>query len=166
MAFQFLNADLEILSEHPLEELRNALMKPGTHFSELYCGDFGAEGYLASFEVSLEYGAEWQRDGTNREPTAQDRVEAFCAVVSKLSGALRQLWDQATSRAIDVGYQSDDHCNQLRDSLKAATLARMAELNIDLVLTVYPMTIKNGDGSIASMLKSSEDECGPEDKRK
>lgn len=151
MAFQFLNADLEITSDLPLDRIRDALLGSNRHFSEMYCGEIGAEGYMASFEVHPEHMADWAASSTGESSSAEQKVEAFCAAISKFSDDLKQIWDHATRRVIDVGYQSDDYCVQLRDSFRASTLAKMADLNIDLALTVYPMTIKNADGGIVPM---------------
>ena len=144
MAFQFLNADLEITSDRPLDAIRDALLGHEVHFSEMYCGEIGHERYLASFEI------DWISK-PEEDPTAQQKLDAFCAVLSQFDSPLKQIWDSATKRVIDVGYQSDDLCTPLRETFHAATLAQLAALNIDLVITVYPMTIKNDDGSIVPM---------------
>ncbi len=137
MPIEFINADLEIVSTEDLEPLKVALAAYGDRFFDLYCGETDSGRYLATFEIHPE--EEYSEDGnTYRALTAQEKIHAFCDSISELQGLGRDIWFGATSRVIDLGYQSDDQCPTFNDRLSVDTLCRMEKLGIELALTIYP----------------------------
>lgn len=150
MPIRFLNADLEILSTECLRPIRDALALHGDRFFELYCGETTPGQFLAAFEVHPDDEFSDEADGS-RSPSAEERILAFCDSISELSGIALQQWENATSRVIDLGYQSDDDCSPLTDRLSAYVLQRMADLGIQLAITIYPRTLRNPDGTSVTM---------------
>ena len=150
MPILFINADLEISSTECLEPLRDAFAFHGDRFFELYCGETTPGQFLAAFEVHPDGEFSDEADGS-RSPGAEVRILAFCDSISELSGIARQQWDNSTSRVIDLGYQSDDACSPLTDRLSAHVLQRMADLGIQLAITIYPRTIRNTVGTSPTM---------------
>lgn len=137
MAFQFVNADLEITSNADLEVIKAAFARYGHRFADMYCGRTGPDRYLASFEVHPDDGRDDQ--------TAQEKIHAFCDAILEFEGASHDLWNHALKRVIDLGYETDDHCKPFKDTLSVDTLQRMASLNIDLAITLYPQTIQQAE---------------------
>lgn len=107
MAFHFINADLEIYSNHDLEPIRVAFAKYGYRFAEMHCGEVAPGCYEASFEVHPDR----ERD----DQTAEEKIHAFCDSILEFKGEPSKLWKSATRRVIDVGYQTDDNCKTFKD---------------------------------------------------
>jgi hypothetical protein len=150
MPIRFINADLEILSTEYLKPIRDAFAVHGDRFFELYCGETTPGQFLAAFEVHPDGEFSDEADG-RRSPSAEVRIFAFCDSISEMSGIARQQWENSASRVIDLGYQSDDECSPLTDRLSAHVLQRMADLGIQLAITIYPRTIRNADGTAVTM---------------
>ena len=135
MPIEFINADLEITSNEDLGPISIAFAKSGGRFAEMYCGEPVPGSYFASFEVHPDE----ERD----DQTADVKILAFCDSVSELRGLARDVWDRATRRVIDLGYQSDNHCEVFNDRISIDTLHRLANLGIELALTIYPQEIQS-----------------------
>ena len=129
----FINADLEITSDRPLEPLRDNFMRWGDLFAEMCCEQIG-DRYFARFEIHPE--------GID-EPSAAQLIHAYCEAIPRLDAEALALWHGAEKRVIDLGYQGADHCPAFHDSLPHPTLLKLSELEIDLALTFYPETIEN-----------------------
>lgn len=142
MAIEFLNADLEIVSDEDLEPIRAAFAGQGSRFFELYCGQTGEDSYLATFEIHPEL--ECSND-EHREFTAQEKIHAFCDSIAELQETALDVWKRATRRVIDLGYRCDDRCAAFHELLSVDTLRRMESLGIELALTIYPQEIRLQD---------------------
>ena len=125
MAAYFINADLEILSTHPIDSLRDEI---GDRANCLHCGAGRTSPHLAVFEVD--------DDPETKQP--EHLIHRFCDVIESLSAESRCLWTASSERIIDLGYEVNDTHERLAMSVSPHTLARMAALNIILALTVYP----------------------------
>lgn len=135
MPIEFINADLEIFSNEDLEPIRKAFENYGCGFSDMYCGKLETDDYLASFEI--------HPDDEQCNFSAETLINAFCDSIFGLEGLPRDLWERATKRIIDLGYQSDNNCIAFNDHLSANILARIAKLGIDIHLTIYPQILQN-----------------------
>lgn len=139
MPIEFLNADLEIVSDEDLEPIRAAFAEQGSRFFELYCGQIGENSHLATFEIHPERDCS---DDEYREFTAQEKIHAFCDSIAGLQEAPLEVWKRSTRRVIDLGYRCDDHCAAFHDFLSLDTLRRMESLGIELALTIYPQEVR------------------------
>jgi hypothetical protein len=123
---RFLNADLEIFSESPLQPLVDEV---GDRAMLLHAGLFSDEfPYMASFEID--------HDPETKSPDAL--ILAFCDLVSSFSPESRVLWDGALNRVIDLGYEVPPGCERIQDSVPSSTLLALAGLGISLAWTIYP----------------------------
>lgn len=121
----FLNADLEIFSQSPLQPLMDEI---GDRATMLYGGPFSEEfPYMASYEID--------RDPETKSP--ETLILAFCELISSLTPASRLLWDGAQDRIIDLGYEVKPGCDRIQDSINPAILLAMARLEITLAWTFY-----------------------------
>lgn len=162
MAITFINADLKITADEPLNVIRDAFASLGQHFYHLYCEEINNSGvFLATFEtypecelpaeISDDDGASAQDENTSfcaigRDFSAQEKIALFCNAIEGFDGAAKALWLRARKRVMDLGYDTDDYCAPFRDTLDLATLQRLAALNIELAITIYPVNI-SVDGS-------------------
>jgi hypothetical protein len=123
---RFLNADLEIFSESPLQPLIDEI---GERAFLLHGGPFSEEfPYMASYEID--------HDPESKTPDAL--ILAFCDLISSFSPESRLLWDGARKRVIDLGYEVPPGCERIQDSIPSIALLTMAGLRIDLAWTIYP----------------------------
>ena len=99
MPMEFINADLEIISQESLDPLKDAFAQYGDRLFEMYCGETDPGCYLASFEI--------HPDEDRDDHTAEEKIHAFCASITELRGLARELWLRATRRVIDLGYLAD-----------------------------------------------------------
>jgi hypothetical protein len=121
----FLNADLEIFSQLPLQPLMDEI---GDRAMMLYGGPFSEEfPYMASYEID--------NDPETKSP--ETLIQAFCELISSFSPASRLLWDGAQKRVIDLGYEVKPGCDYIQDSIPSASLQAMARLEITLAWTFY-----------------------------
>lgn len=123
---RFLNADLEIFSESPLQPMIDEI---GDRAMLLFGGPFSGEfPYMASYEID--------HDPESKSPDAL--ILAFCDLISSFSPTSRLLWDGARKRVIDLGYEVPPGCERIQDSIPSSTLLAMAGLGIHLAWTIYP----------------------------
>jgi hypothetical protein len=122
----FINADLEITALQDLSCIRDEF---GDAVSELCCSAQDDGSFLASFEIGADLG----------ESDPEKFIVAFCDLLRTLSPRSRRVWDAATRRVIDLGYQSDQGHRVLRSHLSTVTLESLREHRIELVITVYPL---------------------------
>lgn len=145
MPFHFLNVDLEIISDEPLDELRDVFAARQDRFFVLYCGPRQDNEFFACFEIYPDNDLLLDVGDADEEPVmrsipAAEKMAAFCGELEALPDSARRVFDRARKRVFDVGYESGDHCPALVDTFPCDLLSRMAMLKIDLVFTVYPQT--------------------------
>ncbi|MEM9481611.1 MAG: hypothetical protein AAGA58_18325 [Verrucomicrobiota bacterium] len=125
MAATFLNVDLEIETPEPLDRACGGLLEAEAF--KLYDGETKG-GFLATFEV---------KDGLlNTDPNSI--INTFCDIVAGFDERARRIWDRASRRTFDIGYETDDKDGSFHSELKNDVLARVAELSADVRLTLYP----------------------------
>ena len=61
-------------------------------------------------------------------------------LVRTLPPDAREVWDQATWRVFDLGFQSDRHPPSATHLLTAVTLREVVELGAEIAITVYGLT--------------------------
>ena len=134
---EFLNLDLDVESTSDLTDLANSL--EGRLFV-LYCGENGAGGYRASFEVD-------PRVELPHNPTSCSEFIVEC--IESLTPELRALWNGATSRVFDFGYGSGivpppypikegRTLNVHRTELSSKLVTLISSLNGSIHITIYP----------------------------
>lgn len=130
MAADFLNADLEITSDKPLDSLCREV---GDRAFNLFCGSVGASKFLASFEIDS--------NTEDQRRTPDELIRRFCDLFEGLSHESMTLWNAATSRVIDLGYEANDTPERLVHSISMETMRRLCDLKVEITFTVYPKGI-------------------------
>ena len=127
MPDHFLNADLDIISDRPLDALIHEI---GERALLLHGGPCGEDpSFMARYEMPDE-------DGTQ---SPEELIVGFCSLIESLSPEARAIWAAATKRVIDLGYEiSPGHDARIQAALPPAILQRMATLGISLAWTLYP----------------------------
>jgi hypothetical protein len=118
---QFLNVDLDLYSRSDLVPLVDAI---GRRVIVLHVGRVGRS-YRARLEVS------------RRTTTADSTIREFCRLIGKLPVPARRLWDGADRRSFSIGVQAGAQPHASDFVVKAETVAAVAELGGEIVVTVY-----------------------------
>ena len=117
----FLNVDLDVESDHPLDALVADL---GEDVVVLHHGR--ARGlHVASFETA--------DDAKSAEAT----ILKFCRLLENLSDEARGVWEGCCTRTLDIGFDSGDSPSSLRSVLHPGTVKRVAELGAAITVTIY-----------------------------
>jgi hypothetical protein len=115
----FLNVDLDVRSREGLEELVAAF---GGH--DLYCGKV-VRSYLASFEVHVR--------SRRVEPT----IRALVRRAASLRGRAKELWEKASHRDFNIGFQAGEGPHSYEAVISNETLQAVAALGGRIVVTIY-----------------------------
>jgi copper oxidase (laccase) domain-containing protein len=118
---RFLNVDLEVWSDQPLDLLVATLADA---VDVLFLGQDG-DRHLARFELA---GSGWQQ-------TAASIVRELVDVMTRLPAPARVLWDTASERRFDFGYETPQSATV---SLDEATVAAIAKVRGTIAVTLYP----------------------------
>jgi hypothetical protein len=119
----FLNVDLDIYASRPLDDLVHAL---GKSVTVLYVGRARRR-----YSAHVALGA----SGYGHSP---DRIIlGLVRVVEKLPPEKRALWNDASRRQSKVGIQAQKQPASFELGIHAKTVAAVARVNGDLVITVY-----------------------------
>jgi hypothetical protein len=128
----FINADLEVRSHQDLSVLVQWLEKSCV---VLYDGEGRRpEERFASFEVHPESAG------------CSECLEALCTRLEALPPEAMQVWSAAQSRVFDIGVQAGDDPNRLALMVRPDLVARIAQLQGAIALTVYPREAKDSAG--------------------
>jgi hypothetical protein len=123
MAVHYLNTDLDIESLHDLSKIVGEF---GKDVWILHHGEI--RGYQhASFEIAGD------------AIDADEAINYFCSLVEHLSREARLIWDECSSRILDVGYESGTSPSSFRSEIKAATIKRVADIGASILVTIYPL---------------------------
>jgi hypothetical protein len=126
---EFLNVDLVVFSERPLDLLAQAMEKCGAIV--LDCGPFHRGGFWATFEANM--------DGIEANRT----IKAIGRLVGRLPAPARRLFDRAKRREFSIGIQSAKEPHAFDVPVSAQSLAVVTALRGELSITVYsPITAK------------------------
>jgi hypothetical protein len=119
----FLNVDLEIRSRAKLDALVAAMSDA---VFVLFSGSVGRSGWL----LNLEFGG-------NCAATPDAYLNALCNLIEHLPPAARRLWDRASKKCFDIGWESIPADRASAFSIAPATLQRIAGLGATLAVTCY-----------------------------
>jgi hypothetical protein len=122
----FLNVDLDICSRTRLDTLAAAM---GDAVMALHSGWLKPAEYLLRLELS--------REPSGKKVQPDDFITAFCDIIERLSPADRRLWDRATQRSFDIGWDCNGAEAHAALAIKRATIQRMARLGASLAVTFY-----------------------------
>ena len=125
---EFLNVDLEIESNESLDVIAQAF---GDRAHVLHNGPYQEMTYLLALEIYA---------GDDNDP--ESIIEAFCDLIEELSGKAKKAWRKAVARRFDIGFESGTEAPKkftpLCVGLSTAVLKRVAALDGEIVITVYP----------------------------
>lgn len=137
MAIEFLNADLEITSDEPLEAIRVAFAAYGQRFNELYCTQQESGIHFVSFE-SHPACRDMVCPPDDYSASAEEKITAFCDAIGAFPSGALELWFRARDRVIDLGYESTDHTTTVGHDLDVSLIKRLDTLKIKLEVTIHP----------------------------
>jgi hypothetical protein len=120
---EFLNVDLDVVSRVSLEPLVAAL---GDRVIVLHIGREGRR-----------HSAHLEAGGSAYKMDADRRVRRLVALVKSLPAAARALWNKAESREFNVGIQAGLRPRASEFRLRSETLAAVASVRGQVVITVY-----------------------------
>lgn len=121
----FLNVDLDLETEADPTPLIRAL-EPHAFSLERPPG-------RASFELVLPTGA------MDPDPL----IRQFVPLIRGLPPAAREVWDRATRRVFDIGFQSRREPASATHLLTAAALREVVEIGAEIAVTVYALTAED-----------------------
>ena len=121
MAIQFLNVDLEIESDEPLQPLADYF---GDKVIVLSCGERGNY-YQAAFEAPSE-----------GDPDTL--IGYFCTLIESLRKKERKMWDSAFLRDFNLGYESGLEPQCFESKLRSTTISRIRDIGASITVTIYP----------------------------
>lgn len=128
MNTRYLNVDLDIVSDAPLDAVVRAMRK---NVVVLHLGRIGRR-----HEAHLELASSRTR------MTAERTVRRLVDLVNRLPSRHRAMWDAARSRAFNVGIEAGTQPRSYELRLEPATLRAAADVAADLVVTVYAPDVK------------------------
>ncbi len=121
-----MNADLEIISSVDLQLISDSIAEEAF---ELHCGRNSDSTYLARYEIDNE---------TNYDKPIE-LIKDFCGLIERLPPPSMQLWKEATSKVIDLGFRTDEKSNAIWCQIPLDVSKRMLALDIQLMVTIYPL---------------------------
>jgi hypothetical protein len=127
----FLNVDVDVFSKTPLDSLVAA-------FGREVCVNYvGRERRRYSAHFSLY------------EPRNADAaVRQLAQLITKLPRPARQLWNQASNRVFNVGFQSGFRPQALETAIGIAAVKAAARLGASLTVTIYAAQETSPKGSV------------------
>lgn len=91
----------------------------------MHCGRHDKKKFIASFELDVP--------GRTMEAT----LRKFVKVIRGLPPSARKLWDEATQREFNAGFQAELRPHSHEASVGPRTLQALVELNARLAFTIY-----------------------------
>lgn len=141
MATHFLNVDLEVTSDRNLQALADAFgEKVGYHFSS---GEAPGE-TLATFEVCLDEleMAACTPQKRNDGKEADAKIRKFCSLITALKGEAKELWETASYKAFDLGYEGGLSPYYYISEISQETMVKIAEVGASFKVTIYPIDMR------------------------
>jgi hypothetical protein len=94
--------------------------------------------------------AHWIRIMLSRQPKSpEDAIRSYAALVSRMSGKARTIWDKAISKELDIGIQAGFEPTSAEWVLERRVVDAMARLGARVRITVYaaepPKPKRRGD---------------------
>ena len=121
---RYLNTDLDLVSAHRLEALAAAFDSRGVFPLHVDQRDDGR--WYATLETREQF--------DQPEPN----IAALLDAIETFDPPARELWRACDARELNIGYDCGDEPWAFNHGLTAATLARIAALDISLRITLYP----------------------------
>ncbi|ASP37933.1 hypothetical protein CHH28_04235 [Bacterioplanes sanyensis] len=115
----FLNIDLDLESEHDLRPLAQA---------------WGDD--VCVFRLDNDDGV-WRGSFETMEEDAEQIIDKYHQLVTKLSPPLRALWDSAHQRVFDIGFQSGAEPRLYRSVLSAQAISKIEEMGGSIAVSIY-----------------------------
>nr|WP_295782066.1 hypothetical protein [Rhodoferax sp.] len=125
IAASFLNLDLELEASTDLAVIAESF---GGRVYILYSGEVGG-----GFRLSIEPVIDGSLSG---DPVAC--TEYFLLLIEGLSSEHKALWRSCTSKTFDYGFDGGLEESPLHTNIRPDHLARMANLGLELRITIYP----------------------------
>jgi hypothetical protein len=130
MAASFVNVDLEVSSQEPLDYL--ALVLSESEIRHLYCGE-ATGGFIATFECN-QLG----------HYCPDSLILNFADAIKHLDERAKSIWERAHRKTFDIGYEADANPGNFRSELNFETIKAIYEVGATVILTIYP---RNSDES-------------------
>lgn len=118
----YLNVDVDVESSMPLEELADEI---GGAVVVLHGGPITRRRFMLRMES--------QRETANPDTAARD----LCKVIERLSARGRELWDAASSKEFNVGFELATRVRAVETRLKLETVQRIVALGATVAFTCY-----------------------------
>jgi hypothetical protein len=165
----YLNTDLDLIADHDLTPLVDALQAGG--MTEIYRIEengrrAGLE--LASGPGSARVTGDDVNDGRVDFDGVSDRdrdayrpattIAGLLDVLEAMDADTRAAWDACRVREFNIGYGCGDRPWGLHQSLDASLLARVAALGAGLRITIYPATTDTSEVSVIAGTGDSSDQ--------
>jgi hypothetical protein len=129
-ATHFLNVDLDVRAKSGLKKLIDAFA-PRVFELGLESDDH------KSFEINHTREEYFDANGTPKRPSIDETILAFYNAVLALPPSAMTIWENAESRSFDIGIQGGNHPRQPRFLVSKENIARLSEMEAELVITVY-----------------------------
>ena len=117
----FLNVDLEVRGPNDLQPLVDDF---GDDVINLHAGRVH-DHYLATFEAP-------------ETADANELIFYFCHLLESLGSEARRIWDEASLKVFDIGYEAGLGPTSYQSTLRPETIAAVARVGAAIRVTVYP----------------------------
>jgi hypothetical protein len=117
----FLNVDVDVFSRTPLDALVAAF---GENVMVHYVGRERRQ-YSAHFSLWFPRNAD-------------AAIRNLAELITKLPKPARRMWNQASKRVLNVGYQSGCRPFSFESEISSAAVAAAARLGASITVTIYP----------------------------
>jgi hypothetical protein len=146
VAIHYLNTDLDLVADHELDALVDALEATGLTAVH----HFEVDGrFRAGLELADGPGAGRSGDGgpdPDRDAyRPQTTIAGMLDCVERLDPAARAAWDGCAVREFNIGYECGDTPWAFHQGLDNALLARVAGAGAGLRITLYPTAAEGAD---------------------
>jgi hypothetical protein len=96
-----------------------------------------------SYRGKLENGREFVSFSLQKPfRTIEATIAAFCSMIERLPSSERDVWERCEERRIDIGCESGNTERALSSKIAKDTVRRVSEIGADIVITIYPISMK------------------------
>jgi hypothetical protein len=129
---RYIQTDLEIRADF---DLRRLVKSFGDAVYKLACGhpEVGPLTF-AGLELS------------DYSPSLNKTLRNFCKIIEALPERGRTLWDKASSRVFDIGFESGDDRPVMPITIDPKLFVRIAALGATVAVTIYPLSRRQDEG--------------------